>query len=144
MPQDVKADVRTKAEPAAGPAAGATVSPVTAGERVEALEAAFRFRGDVTLTLDDGSRVEGYLFDRRPPTGPHIDTVRLMPSGPETTRVAVEASRIRTIALSSRDPAAGKSWESWVRRYAEKKLKGERAEIQSEPLDEPPAGTVRG
>ena len=78
------------------------------------------------------------------PTGPHIDTVRLMPSGPETTRVAVEASRIRTIALSSRDPAAGKSWESWVRRYAEKKLKGERAEIQSEPLDEPPAGTVRG
>src|SRR4051812_15775523 len=29
-----------------------------------ALEKAFDYRGDVTLTLKDGRRVEGYIFDR--------------------------------------------------------------------------------
>ena len=31
----------------------------------EALEKAFDYRGDVTVTRKDGSTVEGYLFDRR-------------------------------------------------------------------------------
>jgi hypothetical protein len=30
-----------------------------------ALEKAFDYRGDVTITRKDGSKVEGYLFDRR-------------------------------------------------------------------------------
>src|SRR5215469_15746883 len=30
-----------------------------------ALEEAFDYRGDVTITRKDGSRVEGYVFDRR-------------------------------------------------------------------------------
>ncbi len=31
----------------------------------EALETAFDYRGDVTITRKDGSKVEGYIFDRR-------------------------------------------------------------------------------
>ncbi|MEO8737345.1 MAG: hypothetical protein ABI380_12495, partial [Edaphobacter sp.] len=31
----------------------------------EALEKAFDYRGDVSITRKDGSKVEGYLFDRR-------------------------------------------------------------------------------
>jgi hypothetical protein len=31
----------------------------------DALEKAFDYRGDVTITCKDGSRVEGYIFDRR-------------------------------------------------------------------------------
>ena len=31
----------------------------------EALEKAFDYRGDITLTRKDGSQVQGYLFDRR-------------------------------------------------------------------------------
>ncbi|HMF53056.1 MAG TPA: hypothetical protein VK593_01805, partial [Edaphobacter sp.] len=31
----------------------------------EALEKAFDYRGDVTITRKDGTKVEGYLFDRR-------------------------------------------------------------------------------
>ena len=31
----------------------------------EALEKAFDYRGDITMTRKDGSRVEGYLYDRR-------------------------------------------------------------------------------
>ena len=30
-----------------------------------ALEEAFDYRGDVTITRKDGTRVEGYIFDRR-------------------------------------------------------------------------------
>jgi len=30
---------------------------------------------------------------------------------------------------------AGKTWENWVRRYAEKRLAGEKACIESEKLD---------
>jgi hypothetical protein len=37
----------------------------TDAEIREALEKAFDYRGDVTLTLKDGSKIEGYLFDRR-------------------------------------------------------------------------------
>ncbi len=31
----------------------------------EALEKAFDYRGDITLTRKDGVRVQGYLYDRR-------------------------------------------------------------------------------
>ena len=37
----------------------------TEQELREALEKAFDYRGDVTLTRKDGSKVEGYIFDRR-------------------------------------------------------------------------------
>ena len=31
----------------------------------EALEKAFDYRGDITITRKDGTQVQGYLFDRR-------------------------------------------------------------------------------
>src|SRR5713226_9852878 len=51
----------------------------TAEELRIALEKAFDYRGDVTLTLKDHSKIEGYLFDRT--TGPSLTTsfVRLIP-----------------------------------------------------------------
>jgi hypothetical protein len=33
---------------------------------------------------------------------------------------------IAALAFTGRDPAAGKSWEAWVRKYWEKKASGER------------------
>src|ERR1700744_3320274 len=46
----------------------------------EALEKAFDYRGDITITRKDGSKVEGYLYDRR--TGKTLadSVVRIMPS----------------------------------------------------------------
>ena len=44
-------------------------------------------------------------------------------------------STIASISFTGKDAAAGKTWENWMRRYAEKKLKGEAAGIESEPLD---------
>src|SRR5665213_1859274 len=46
----------------------------------EALEKAFDYRGDVTVTRKDGSTIEGYLYDRR--TGKTLEdsVIRLMPA----------------------------------------------------------------
>src|SRR5271168_3650480 len=47
----------------------------------EALEKAFDYRGDITITRKDGTRVQGYLFDRR--TGPTLSSsyIRIIPTG---------------------------------------------------------------
>ena len=96
-----------------------------------ALEEAFDYRGDVTITRKDGSRVEGYVFDRRSGATLADSVVRVMPrygSG----KVAIPYSDIAGLAFTGRDTAAGKSWEAWVRKYWEKKAAGEK-EIGLEP-----------
>ncbi len=57
-----------------------------------------------------------------------------MPSdgSPRLTIAYVDIAEIR---FSGRDAAAGRSFESWMRNYVRKKLAGEEASIESEPLD---------
>lgn len=98
------------------------------------LEKAFDYRGDVTLTLDSGQTVTGYLFDRRRAQTLADSVVRLLPASSDD-KLAIPYARIRRIAFSDRDPAAGKSFETWIKKYVEKKLAGEKASIESEPLD---------
>jgi hypothetical protein len=89
-----------------------------------ALERAFDYRGDVTLTLKDHSNVEGYIFDRV--SGPSLSTsyVRVIPKdGGQKLKIAY--AEIAALAFTGRDTAAGKSWEAWVRKYWEKKASGE-------------------
>ena len=96
-----------------------------------AFEVARDYRGDIEMELNDGSRVLGFVFDVDWEDGP---AVRMdLPANAE--RKVLRAGEVRRIHLSGRDPAAGKSWENWVRRYAEKKLAGEEASIESESLD---------
>lgn len=89
-----------------------------------ALEKAFDYRGDITLTLKDGTKIEGYLFDRV--TGPSLSTsfVRLLPKDSNQRLKACYAD-ISALAFTGRDTAAGKSFEAWVRKYWEKKASGE-------------------
>lgn len=90
-----------------------------------ALEKAFDYRGDVTITRKDGSTVEGYVFDRRTGATLADSAVKLFPKqGPG--KVTVPYSDIAALAFTGRDTAAGKSWEAWVRKYWEKKAAGER------------------
>jgi hypothetical protein len=99
-----------------------------------ALEKAFDYRGDVTITRKDRSVVEGYLYDRRAGKNLSDSMVRLLPSN-GSPRVSIPYSEIAGLAFSDRDPAAGKSWEAWVRKYWEKRSTGQKAEIQPEALD---------
>ena len=45
----------------------------------EALEKAFDYRGDVTITRKDGSKIEGYIFDRVTGETLSASFVRLLP-----------------------------------------------------------------
>jgi len=97
----------------------------------EALEKAFDYRGDVTITRKDGSRVEGYIFDRRSGATLADSVVRLIPKDSQQ-KTAIPYSEIAALAFSGRDTAAGKSWEAWVRKYWERKAAGEK-QIALEP-----------
>jgi len=101
----------------------------------QALEKAFDYRGDVTITRKDGSKVEGYVFDRR--TGKTLadSAVRLFPKDSDR-KIAIEYADIAALAFTGRDTAAGKSFEAWVRKYWEKKAAGEKdIGIQAETLE---------
>ena len=90
-----------------------------------ALEQAFDYRGDVTLTLKSGETVVGYVFDRRRGGSLSDSYVRVLPQeGHERREIAY--AEIAALAFTGRDTAAGKSWEAWVQKYQEKKAAGER------------------
>jgi hypothetical protein len=101
----------------------------------QALEKAFDYRGDVTITRKDGSKVEGYIFDRRSGKTLADSAVRLYPKD-SNQKIAIAYCDIASLAFSQRDPAAGKSWEAWVKKYWEKKAAGEKnIGIEAEKLE---------
>ena len=125
------------------------VAPGTAHENLEgwipqlatddeiraALEKAFDYRGDVTITRKDGSKIEGYLFDRRPAVTLKDSVVRLLPKDAKE-KLSISYADIAALAFTGRDTAAGKSWEAWMKKYAQKKAAGEtNIALEPEPLD---------
>jgi hypothetical protein len=125
------------------------VAPGTAHEQLEgwipqlatdeeiriALEKAFDYRGDVTITHKDGSKLEGYLFDRRTGATLKDSVVRLYPKN-SNEKIAISYADIAALAFTGRDTAAGKSWEAWMKKYAQKKAAGEtNIALNPEPLD---------
>ena len=95
-----------------------------------AIEQAFDYRGDVTITTRDGRTIEGYVFDR------NAGQLRMLPKDGGGVKLKLATSEIATIAITGRDTAAGKSWEAWVRKYQERKAAGETGiALEPEPLD---------
>ena len=102
----------------------------------EALEKAFDYRGDVSITRKDGTKFEGYVFDRVSGKNLESSFVRLLPKD-SNQRVKISYAEIAALAFSGRDTAAGKSWEAWVKKYWEKKDSGgENLNLQPESLEE--------
>ena len=101
----------------------------------EALEKAFDYRGDITITRKDGSKVEGYIFDRRSGTSLADSLVRLLLKDSHQ-KISIPYSDVAALAFTGRDTAAGKSWEAWTRKYFEKKAAGEKnIGLQPESLE---------
>jgi len=101
----------------------------------EALEKAFDYRGDITITRKDGSKVEGYVFDRRNGKTLADSYVRVIPTG-QRSKLTVPYAEIAGLAFTGRDTAAGKTFEAWVKKYWEKKAAGEKnIQIEPEKLD---------
>ena len=103
----------------------------TDAEVRDALEKAFDYRGDITITLKDGGRIEGYLFDRRTGATLADSYVRVIPTNAKT-KVNVAFTEVAALAFTGRDTAAGKTFDAWVKKYWEKKAAGEK-NIQIEP-----------
>jgi transcriptional antiterminator Rof (Rho-off) len=90
----------------------------------QALEKAFDYRGDVTLTLKSGEKIEAFIFNRH--TGATLAESYVQyftPAAPEKRKLSY--AEIARLEFSGKDRAAGKHWEDWVKAYNEKKAAGE-------------------
>jgi hypothetical protein len=112
------------------------VPSVATDEEVrDALEKAFDYRGDITITRKDGSAVEGYVFDRRTGATLAASQVRMLLPG-TSQKISIPYSEIAGLTFSGRDTAAGKSFDAWVKKYWEKRAAGEKGiGIEAEKLD---------
>jgi len=114
MPADIKS------APASNRAAsleGSVFTCQSEQDRVEAIDKAFDYRGDVTLTVR-GEVVEGYIFNRDGHSSP--PRLQMFLKGSETPRIIPYAD-VDSIAFSGKDTANGKSWEAWVSKKAEER-----------------------
>jgi hypothetical protein len=90
----------------------------------DALGKALDYRGDVTLTLKSGERIEAFVFNCK--SGPTLADSWVQyysPTAPEKRKVGY--AEIASIEFTGKDRAAGKHWEDWVKKYNEKKAAGE-------------------
>lgn len=126
MPQDIKTHGHREAS-----LEGKTFTPANALDLTEAIDQAFDYRGDVTLTLKDGQKVEGYLFNRDAAQ----QQIEIFTKG-NTSALILNYSQIQKIAFTGTDTANGKSWEAWMAKKA--------SERQAEAEKERQAALARG
>jgi transcriptional antiterminator Rof (Rho-off) len=107
---------------------GCEFKSVSLEETIEAVELAFDYRGDVTLTLRSGESVTGYIFNRQI----HADSsyLELFPADrPDAQRISY--LDIVTITFTGQDTANGKSWEAWVSKK-ESERQAEAAKLEAD------------
>ena len=91
----------------------------------EALEKAFDYRGDVSITLKSGEKIEAYIFNRT--TGATLADSFVSYFTPSATdKRKLSYAEIARLEFTGKDRAAGKHWEDWVKAYNEKKAAGEK------------------
>jgi hypothetical protein len=96
----------------------------TDAELRDALEKALDYRGDVTLTLKSGEKIEAFIFDcKNGATLAESSARYYTPAAPEKRKVCF--AEIARIEFTGKDRAAGKHWEDWVKKYNERKAAGE-------------------
>ena len=101
--------------------------PTLAGDEdlKNALEKAFDYRGDVTLTLKSGEKVEAFIFNRHSGATLADSWVKYFaPNQPGKLKISYD--QIARLEFSGKDRAAGKHWEDWVKSYNERKAAGEK------------------
>ena len=108
---------------------GRVFQPGSFNELAEAVELAFDYRGDVTVSLKSGESISGYLFNRQ--VSGSDSYLELFPSdSPEARRIRYD--QIATIAFTGEDTATGKSWETWVsRKDSERQIEVERVAAEA-------------
>lgn len=91
----------------------------------DALEKAFDYRGDVTITTKAGKKIEAFIFNRH--TGATLADSWVQYFEPNVNgKQKLAYSEIARLEFSGKDRAAGKHWEDWVKAYHERKAAGEK------------------
>ena len=75
------------------------------------LEAAFHYRGNVTLNLKNGESVECFLFNREFETAKPFIEIFLAGTGNQQKYLL---SEVADVQLIGEDHAAGKSYQEWL------------------------------
>jgi hypothetical protein len=91
----------------------------------QALEKAFNYRGDVSITLKSGERIEAYVFNRYTGATLADSWVQYFAANSPEKHKASYAD-IARLEFTGKDRAAGKHWEDWVKAYNEKRAAGEK------------------
>jgi hypothetical protein len=89
-----------------------------------AFDKALDYRGDITITRKDGTKFDGYIFDRTAGKSLEDSVVRLYPAD-SNEKLSIRYSEIARLEFG-KDRAAGKHWENWVAQYQKKKAAGEK------------------
>ncbi|BBM83892.1 hypothetical protein [Candidatus Uabimicrobium amorphum] len=71
------------------------------------------YRGDSTVFMQDGSTVEGYIFDVV------AETLHIYPI--EGDKKEIPLTEVSKIEVTGKDTAEGKSWEAWVAKKKKEK-----------------------
>jgi transcriptional antiterminator Rof (Rho-off) len=101
----------------------------------DALEKAFDYRGDVTITLKSGEKIEAFIFNRH--TGATLAESWVQYFAPNVAgKQKVAYNQIARLEFTGKDRAAGKHWEDWLKAYNERKAAGEKnIALHPEALD---------
>jgi hypothetical protein len=103
---------------------GRVFQPGSFNELTEAVELAFDYRGDVTVSLKSGESISGYLFNRQ--ASGSDSYLEIFPSDSAEAR-RIRFDQIAAIAFTGEDTATGKSWEAWVaKKDSERQIEVER------------------
>ena len=90
-----------------------------------ALEKAFDYRGDVTITTKAGKKIEAFIFNRH--TGATLADSYVQYFEPNVNgKQKLGYAEIGRLEFTGKDRAAGKHWEDWVKAYNERRAKGEK------------------
>ncbi|MEO8338303.1 MAG: hypothetical protein ABI604_01135 [Nitrospirota bacterium] len=108
---------------------GRVFQPASFAELAEAVELAFDYRGDVTISLKSGDSVSGYLFSRQ--VNGSDSYLEVFPSDSAEAR-HIRYDQIAAIAFTGEDTATGKSWETWiVKKDSERRAEVERVAAEA-------------
>lgn len=108
---------------------GRVFRPASFDEVAEAVELAFDYRGDVTVSLKSGDSLCGYIFNRRL-AGSESSLELFLADSPHPTLVRYD--EIAAIAFTGEDTASGKSWETWMaKKESERQSESERVATEA-------------
>jgi hypothetical protein len=123
------ADIKTFDSAERSTLQGATFTFANDADRIEGIDKAFDYRGDVTLTVR-GETVEGYIFNRDAKAVP--PRLEIFVKGSDNPRVIPYAD-VEAIAFTGKDTADGKSWAAWVsKKESDRKAEAERIRAEAE------------